>query len=31
LKVPLPEPIRRIGQQKIMQAALRDLKSRVES
>ena len=31
LRVPLPEPIRRVGQQKIMQAALRDLKSRVES
>ncbi|MGZ4664158.1 MAG: SRPBCC family protein [Frankiaceae bacterium] len=31
LRLPLPEPIRRVGQQKIMQAALRDLKSRVES
>jgi hypothetical protein len=31
LRVPPPEPIRRVGQQKIMQAALRDLKSRVES
>jgi len=30
LKAPLPEPIQRLGQQKIMQAALRDLKSRVE-
>lgn len=30
LRVPLPEPIRRAGQQKIMRAALRDLESRVE-
>ncbi len=31
LRVPLPEPVQRVGQHKIMQVALRDLKSRVES
>jgi hypothetical protein len=31
LRVPLPEPIQRVGQQRIMRVALRDLKFRVES